>query len=316
MSAIRRHVGLGTFGLSLLLTGCATSGDAPTAIDLPMKELASIVTSDVARNLTAAGEFVLPAAVKPASAPIISSERAADLAVSYLRTWGQFLETSWEFQRGGGDIDLTTLQPASRVFFAATPYQLLENVVHPANRKSFGPYYLVTFTSSGEPVLSIAVSAYNTDLGIDEKGMIVLPKYSGNDFIPLGLHAGRPWPMSPERAANIAAAATGARVASTPRLVLASKEWVPQAALWRITLDQPVAVRGKETRVRYATNEVFVGPHGTLKVPRGPQPSEVAARVVTRLPTREVPHDHGTRSIGMVPGMPVVFEEIAPESAR
>ncbi|MBW3654877.1 MAG: hypothetical protein KY444_02130, partial [Gemmatimonadetes bacterium] len=114
--------------------------------------------------------------------PIISPERARDLAASNVLSFGPALKRHWEEDRGRA-IDITRLRPEPRVFFASTPYAVFPDGFHPAFRRAVGPYYLVRMgTGRGAEVIE-AVSAYNIDMGIADDGKLDLPELSGMHFV-------------------------------------------------------------------------------------------------------------------------------------
>ncbi|MDQ3388868.1 MAG: hypothetical protein M3483_05125 [Gemmatimonadota bacterium] len=233
------------------------------------------VAGNAAAALGPDGRFALAAPTAPTDVPIITAERAGDLALSTLRTYGTFLEPSWERMRGT-DIDLSSVVMEPRIFYAETPYELFPEGAHPAYRRGAGPMYLVYFSSGGERVLTVGVSAYNTDLGIDSTGAPDVPFYSGNDFMPLGVspNTATGWgfvPVSPEEAVAEVAARTGARVAEPPRLVLRGIHH-PVEAQWEITLDRPVRARAGGRAPQF-TRKLYVGPGLALRVPQAVQPS-------------------------------------------
>lgn len=67
----------------------------------------------------------------------------------------------------GGPIDFSAFEVGPRTFFAESPIaQDLPAGVHPAFKKRYGPYYLVPLDLQDRPMLSVAVSAYNSDAQI------------------------------------------------------------------------------------------------------------------------------------------------------
>ena len=152
-------------------------------------DIAPFVTAEVARGLTAEGLFTLAPAAAPADLPIITEASAGQLAVAYLRTFGFDRAPLFRRERGA-DIDMRRLQVDPRIFYADTPHEPFPSGGHPAYARYAGPYYLVHFTSGGERVLLIAVSAYASEVGIDERGMIELPTFAGGEFQPVAVMSG------------------------------------------------------------------------------------------------------------------------------
>jgi hypothetical protein len=226
----------------------------------------SYVTEPVSKELDAEGFFVLP---RPAAGSTrITPERAIGLAMADVTSFERFNQPYLESQRGA-KIDLSTLRPDGRVFYAESPYeQDTPSDVHPSIRNHAGPYFLVTLRDATGPVLSVAVSAYATDLRI-ENGRLILPPNHGSNFRVQAIRADDPVgiPVSPEHAARIASQRFAARVAKVPELVLPGEGFVPQYARWRLTLDRAVALQVGRTGRRFNSNAVYVGLRGEVSVP-------------------------------------------------
>lgn len=310
----RRRRGATALALAVLASGCADGRHpllTPNVVPPAPADLSAFVTGEAAQHLGVDGRFVLPPATGPASAPIISRERAAELALGFIKTWGSSFETSWEKQRGAPiELDCLTLDP--RVYHAETPYGVLPSSAHPGERKGYGPYYLVWFTSGEEPAVLIAVSAYNPDLAVGADGRVRLPLRYGNDFLPLGVAPNGRRPISPEQAVVSAASATGARVTSIPQLVKRPRPWHPNAARWRVTLDRAVNLRGNDTGARYTTWEVYVDGEGTLSVATPDQPTHLAEKLLSRAPDPGNPRAHWELvHLPIRAGIPVQFEDVS-----
>jgi hypothetical protein len=121
----------------------------------------------------------------------------------------------------------------------------------------------------------VTVSAYNTDVSIDRKGLLQRPILSGNDFVARGISVdpARFSAISPERAVERVARLTGARISRAPELVLPGKEYHPTGALWKLTLDRDVRVHGVDKGRQVQVREIFTGPTNKLFIPAGTQPS-------------------------------------------
>ncbi len=305
------------FATSLAIYGCT---DQPERLTQPTSEPAALegsVTGAAAAAIGADGRFDLAAPTAPAQVPIITAARAGELAKAMLRTYGQFLEPSWERQRGG-EIDLNSLEMEPRIFFAETPYRVFPDGVHPTYKRTAGPSYLVRFASNGETVLVIAVSAYNTDIEIDSNGATVLPFYSGGDFFPIGVSPGPNvgWgymPVTPEEAAAAAAARTRSRVAGVPRLVRRSFDYHPAESLWEIDMERPVNLRAKGGSAR-PTSKVYVGPGTKLMIAKPTQPNERHfPDAVVAGPAARAAGTEGTRGPAVLQVLPQAvteFEEV------
>jgi hypothetical protein len=253
--------------MPLMIVGaaCTDAGRAPTQIGAPI-DVRAFVTSEVASSLDPQGFFVFPD--MPGDATHISAARAREIAAAEVATFESFNRTSLEKQRGA-PIDLAALRVEPRVFYAESPYiQDIPSDVHPAIRKYAGPYYIVTLSDQSGPVLSAAISAYDTDVAISN-GLIVLAKRNGGDFRVQAVRTSAGLPIAPEHAARIASEALHVPISAVPVLILPSNSYVPQVARWRLQLQRPVSVRGARSGRVADVQTVYVGFTGELLTPRG-----------------------------------------------
>lgn len=257
-----------------LLGGC--DGDEPRLM-APASESARMtefVTSNAALNLNHAGRFNLRATSPSTGVPAISAERAGELALANVRTYAPFFRSSWEKDHGA-PIDVGSLRVGPRIFYAETPYAVFPEGYHPAYRRSFGPYYLVQLVSGTTPVLVVAVSAYGTDVGIKRNGTVSLPAFGGDEFFEHAISTSPTSgfrPISAEEAVETVGRLTGARTKEVPELVLRGLHYHPAIALWKVSLDRAVEVRGASGTRRLATPTLYVGPAGRLFIPADAQP--------------------------------------------
>lgn len=234
--------------------------DRHIAGPIPPPNLQAYVTGNAAASLDAKGRFNLAAPVAPGARPIISAQRAGELALAAVRSWGPSLRGAWEKERGE-PISLSNLQVGPRTLFARTPYGAFPEGYHPALGRAYGPYYLVTLYSGAEPVLLISVAAYNEEAKINERGLVERPMFSGMEFITQALprDTTRFRMVSPEEAVEMAGRMTGARVTTTPELVRLGMPNAPASAAWKLTLDREVPVKarsgGRRVRELYVTPE-------------------------------------------------------------
>lgn len=243
-------------------------------------DLAHFVTGDAAAALGPDGLFSVSAPSEPSHRSTISPERAGELALSYVRSFGPSLKPGWEKDRGAA-LDLAGMRVVSRIAYAGSPYGAFPAGYHPAFERAHGPYYLVPLGAGAEPELLVAVSAYSTEVEIDGRGYIQRPVKRGNEFVTRGIPAdGAAWRMiSPEEAVEMVGRATGARAARAPELVRQGMPAAPQHAVWKVTLDRevPVQAQGRPARVR----ALYVGPQAgrRIMVPAagGPRAEAVAA---------------------------------------
>ena len=299
------------------LTACERPVD-PIAPSAPTPGIQPYVTGDAARDIGSGGRFISAGAAPGIpDQPIISAERAGELATAFARTWGRFYRDDWAKERGA-HIDPGGLSADPRIYYAETSYGEVPDGFHPAFRRAFGAWYLVTLTQGGNPALVVAVSAHNTDMKIDGHGNLVQPSLSGNDFHAWGVAArdGAPGlrPLTPEQAVAAVGRRTGARIHRTPDLLLREIGQHPANALWRLHLDRGVRVRaaGREREAR----ALYAGPGGRYFVPRDTQPGSHRGTGIR--------YDASGQRIGpaplevpVKPGGAVEFEEVtvdAPEA--
>jgi hypothetical protein len=250
----------GGTALVLLLTVAACDRSAVPSDPAPTPLVASYVTGAAALALQSNGTFVSDSPESPDGTPMISEKRAGQLALAYVRSFGRSFHANWERQRGSS-IDLTMLS-VGRTYFAHSPYGAFPKGFHPAMRRTYGPWYLVTLESNGTPVIIMAVSAYNTDVGIDATGNIVLPKLGGMEFI----HGGIPTtasiyaPMSPEEAVKKAFDAGHTQITEPPQLVLPGRPKSPLLAVWELKLAHDIPSRAQNEQASHASHLILVGP--------------------------------------------------------
>jgi hypothetical protein len=282
----RSHIGL-AFSL-LIIVGCDRNPTPSGPGSTPL--VASYVTGAAAAALRSDGTFVQDSPDSPDGTPIISEKQAGKLALAYVRAFGRSFHRDWERDRGGS-IDLTMLT-VGRIYFAHSPYGAFPSGFQPAMRRMYGPYYLVPLESNGTPVILMAVSAYNTDVGIDDQGGIVLPKLSGMGFIHVGIPmtASLFAPLSPEEAVKKAFDAGHARVAEPPQLVLLGRRKSPLLAAWQITLDHGIPTRARDEQSARDVRVILVGPRekDRFQRPDEHQPTREVDEGPTLTPTGEV----------------------------
>jgi hypothetical protein len=253
--------------IGLIALGCTT----PQAFSLKETTLDArpFIVGAALQSVDAAGQFVTET---PSGLPYpsITAAQAREQALAATRTFGPQIRPYLESNRGA-PIDFSVLV-AGRTFYGASVYeQTLPADFHPGFRKAAGPYYLVTLLDNGVPVLNVAVSAYNTDVEVSNGRITKMARRSGEDFRIVAVKSGEV-PMTPERAAQIAAEFGGVRVARAPRYETPGlRRGIPQTGTWRVTLERAVRVRearagGQELDV----DELAIGKDG---VPNGIVPA-------------------------------------------
>lgn len=300
--------------LSGLLGGC---GDERITGPTDAVDVRPHVTGAAAANLGADLLFSYPVPVAPSTEPIISAERARELAVSFALTFGTTMERKWTREHGRA-FDPTELQADSRVFYQSSTFELFPDGYHGAMRRAFGPFYLVRLSSRGTHRLKVAVSAYNTNLAIFPDGTLNRPLESGMDFVENGVPLDTARrdvmsPLSPEAAVVRVSRLTGLRVSEVPELVQIGWRWGPVGGGWKITLEQPVAVRTLSGTRTANVRELYLGRERgrLLLIPTAEQPTEYETLAFGPAGSDEVE----VLRLPILPGQPTVFEEVEIVSA-
>lgn len=251
MRRMARWTGMHALGAVVLMLAACNVADNLVEQRRPRLGVQNVI-GEAAAALATDGTFEMPRGVSLNGDRIIDDVQARRLALAFLRTFGQSFRSTWEADRGGS-VNLARLGVSSRVFFAQSPYAAFPNMdVHPAYRRQYGPYYLVTLIDGAEPIVAMAVSALATDYGIDASGLLVSPKHTGMDFLHEGISTrpGAYRPISPEEAAETVASSTGARVSRVPELVLVGRENSPTLARWHVQVDRSLHLRDALGTVR------------------------------------------------------------------
>jgi hypothetical protein len=95
-------------GASLVgsLASCDRS-EPMSATPRPAAAASGFVVGDAAHALDASGRFTAASLTAADEPGIISSQRAAQLAAAFIRTFGKYFQGAWESQRGG-PLDLSS----------------------------------------------------------------------------------------------------------------------------------------------------------------------------------------------------------------
>lgn len=296
------------------LGGCGGEGitDPTTPVDVR-----PYVVGAAAANLGADLRFSYPAPVAPFKAPIISPERARELAESFALSFGPEEESRWAREHGRS-FDYTEVEADPRVFYQPSPFELFPDGYHPGMRTAFGPYYLVRLNWNGRHRLNVAVSAYSTSVGILPNGKLKMPVETGADFYSYGAPADTARrdvvaPLSPEAAVVHVARLTGARASEVPEFVQIGWRWGPVGGGWKITLERPVAVRTASGTRQVEVRELYLGRAGgrRLHIPAAEQPTHYETPAFRGGDSEEVE----VLQLAILPGQPTVFEEVEIVSA-
>lgn len=239
----RREVRLLGLGLALL----AACRDTPRIAGPRDVTLSSaLVTGDAARALGPDGRFDLHPDLSADPYPQISAATAREIAARFMKIFGPYQQDLYAIEHGAS-VRVADLTVCGRAFYAESAYAPLPPDVSVQYRKLFGPYWIITFCQAGDPAVSIALSAYDTDVQLAPDGDLNVSAESGYGVFQLGISADQDGaPISPERAVQFAALGSHHRVAGVPHLIMrAGGPTYAQVAIWRFDMEVPITVKGR-----------------------------------------------------------------------
>lgn len=309
---------------AMTVVGTACSDRAGSAPRVPDAEgpqsLALYLAGAAANQLQPDGTLRINNVQTAGTRPQIDEDRAREIASAFIASHLQGLRAALEEDRGAS-IDVRTVSPCPRVFYAESAFEELPDDVPGIYHRMYGPWWLTTLcTPGGEPVVALGISAYATELGI-AGGKLTYPDISGGEFRVVGIRPGDEnlLPIPPEAAVRRAADMASRRIASVPRLVLRLPgSAYPQLAHWQLTLDSEAefTIPGGEGSVR--ARDVFVGaevrskPRVRRAAPNQPDAIDVEWRpsaVIGQTRDTPLPAPRTTR-LARRPEIPVVFDEL------
>lgn len=248
-----------TIALCLFTALAACSGDSPTDARPTPAAVRFAVSGSAANAIGADGQIQL-------AAPVIGadSEVTAAQAVTFASLWTRDfapMTRTWLERTHGAAIAFNALNSCGRPLYARSAFEAPPQNIPGPYRRFTGPWWLVTFCDpAGSPTVSIAVSAWATDLSV-QSGKLHFPKISGTELVAVGVPVGHTgeYPMAPEAAIVTAAHMTGSRISEIPELITPlQSDGPPQLARWHLTLEGPSTVT-TSTRV-HTVRDVFVSP--------------------------------------------------------
>jgi len=217
--------------------------------------------------------------------PQIGEAQARELAAAYAATHLRGILPTLERDRGA-PIDITGITVCPRVFYAEAPVEELPSEIPAMYHRFYGPWWLTSLcTPSGEAVIALAISAYATELWVED-GKLRYPMRHGEEFRIVGIPPGEEnqLPIPPEVAVRQAAKVSNRRIAGIPRLILQfpPESAYPQLARWQLSLDAEAEVEVSGSGAKVKARDLFVGGQyrSKLKTMRASpeQPAEVEAR--------------------------------------
>ena len=277
-----RIIGFATLVVS---AGCARDiSGAHSALSTAADTAA--VTPEVAKSLTSLGQFVL-AGPQQGSIDQLTEDQARTIGQIWVQQFFPWVHTELDRQHGS-TINRASLRVCQRIYYADTPYEPVANTSDAgATRRAFGPWWLVPLCVEGHPQALLGIAAYATDIRI-ESGAIRLPKFSGSEFTWTGIpQSVAEFPVSPEAATSLVAAASGARIAAVPRLLMPDfRNGGPEAARWQLALDTPVPFVTSRNHIALQSNSAFIGPsspgefQAALLQPAPTQPDQLELQII------------------------------------
>jgi hypothetical protein len=256
--------GIGVASVGMLLIGCSDDGKVASAPATVRPATASVsrYMSDTSRALLDdSGRFVLASIGNKSAAgrEIIAEDRARALAAALAKRFDGSILRIVEREHAASILP-EALHACGRTFYAESPVGDLPAEIPSVVRRFYGPQWIVTLCDVVGPAVSVAVSAYSTDLAIS-KGDLQYPELSGGGYfkwlgIPPGMSA---LPMTPEDAVAAVAVASGTKVTQAPTLIAPLPSEFPQMARWRVSLSRGVAIQSLVNAVKSDAAELYVG---------------------------------------------------------
>lgn len=117
-----------------LVAGCEVDR-SPVEASHTKPDIRAYVTGEAAKSLDEKGQFPLATAEAPDQIPIISRDRAGELALAYVRTFAPHFQRKWE-QEHKGPIHIGLLRVDPRIFYAQSAYEPVPDGYHRFHRRS------------------------------------------------------------------------------------------------------------------------------------------------------------------------------------
>jgi len=257
---------LACFGQGLVLVACAAcSGENASLAPDRGPGIGGVVTGAASAALDHSGHFQLPTSsgTEPPSISAAEAERLAPALAHASAALGGL--PSAEAERGE-PIQWSELRACRRTLYALSSWLPLDQTVltspyGAATQRAFGPHYVVSLCETGsDPSLTVAVSAYSTDLTV-KGGDIVYPAIGGSWFQWRGTPRTQEAELriGPERAVAVAARFTGRKITAVPALIIPDRrDGNVLDSRWSLSLDGPASLVTKSNRDVVSAQTVFV----------------------------------------------------------
>ncbi len=305
---------------ALTLVGCRVS-DVSNPIEPDRAKLDSAsayVVGLAAADLTRSGQFNLGNPRRTVVAEI-DAPRAEAIARAWIDEFGPIAQKRIDREHGA-DVSMARLRTCGRTMYAESPYEDPDASLPAPVRRIFGPWWLVSMCASdGTSVVSMAVSAYDTDVEVVNDSLRFRSLVRGEEVIAQGIPIVGTglMPVSPERAVQLAVERTHRRVSAVPELVAATRfEGPPQWAGWVLRLESDVTLRGRRSDRWSTVTRVYVGfnraaaPPDVL-IPVGEQPLGDSIHYVSSQASKAAPPQFSTARVTFRTDIASVFEPVA-----
>jgi len=247
--------------LPLTLVGCAAACAgrptvAPQAVPIDRAFLIPALAEAVGRD----DRFVLPEPSYRGASPA----RADSIAHAAIAFQAQFAKTGGRTAISPADSAPGSLRPCRRHYYVLPVIDRLPADLARFRALAFTPRWVMPFCrADGSSPVSVEVADAMPLLTVASGQFVGTVINDGGEYAVLASAENEDGylPLSPEKAARFAAAATGARVAAVPVAVMTHPGGLGKVApakcmRWLITLDRPVKLGGEYGE--YETREVYV----------------------------------------------------------
>jgi hypothetical protein len=325
----RIAIGLATgTALALAPAGCESSPFGPEGWPPGPPDVRAYVTGAALDNLDSSGRFSLPPAAVEGPYEFISEDEAREIARGVVRTWYAnpnvitlrgltSLVEAAEHQHGASIAWDRVVPGESRPYFAESHLEPLPEIAGNPTIRQFGPQFQVPFYVGDTPVVSVSVSAYATNLYLNEGGFVRWEDNldGGGEFsvagIPITLK-GVTLPPYPEVAVAFAYQQTGVKVAEVPELGLPGNRVTSLASRWRLKLAEPVEFVRLWDGGIVLEDEIYVGVFRSVAVREGAGSTSHELRLHVAAPEQPAYEQIGQLEAPIRDGYAVDLEEVVP----
>ena len=248
-------IGTAVWSSALLLLIAACQEVNPSAV-AARTSIRQAVSARAGEALRANGLFALQTG-KQAPDELSDGESVA-IAAAWVQQYAPYTLAFLEKTRGG-PIRLKGLRACGRALYARSSLAGPPAELPAPFQRPYGSWWLLTFCDASAPILSVAVSAWATDLTFSN-GKLRFPAISGNEIVGIGIPLGHQgeFPSAPEGVVQAAAVRFSSTVVSVPELVMGlPTDGPPQAARWHLKLASMVNMQ--RSTGAFTTDEIFVG---------------------------------------------------------